>query len=79
MAKPLLPHQLGAALTTAGVFTEDEINQTERIVIVADAGGLVTMHIQRLADERVLDLAALLGRAEIVYAPREAEPEGPTS
>lgn len=72
--KLLNPQHFAKALTDAGVFTEDEMLEVERLVIVAEPQSLVTIYVQKVVDERILDIAALLARAEIVYAERE-EPD----
>jgi hypothetical protein len=51
------------ALVDADVFREDE--KIRRIVIDAQAGDAVVMYVERLGDERLLDVALTLDGIEI--------------
>jgi hypothetical protein len=61
MTRPVLtPQEFGEALAAAGIFTTEELNDITRLVIDVRPGCLVTMHIQRVGDERLLDIATIL-------------------
>jgi hypothetical protein len=70
MTAPLTPLEFCKALVSAGVFTEDDIIGIRRLVIVVDPEMLVTMHVERIGDEKLIDLAALLTRAEVEREPQ---------
>jgi hypothetical protein len=57
----ILGRDFARALEQAGVVSD--LNSIERIVIDVRADDMVRVHVQRLGDERLIDLAALLAGA----------------
>lgn len=51
------------ALVVAGVFRDDEM--IRRVVIDAEAGGTVIIHVERFGDDRLLEVARTLEGVEI--------------
>jgi len=58
--RPITGRAFGAALVVAGVLTQEELNQTSRIVIDASAKGVVVMYLEREMDERLLNVKTTL-------------------
>lgn len=52
-------------LVAAGVLSEDEGRQVARVVIDAQAGYYLTMHVQTIGDARLLDVVPTLDGVEI--------------
>ena len=59
--------RFGQALADAGII--EDIGKVRRIVIDAEAGHLVRIHIERYGDERLLKVAQTLDGIEISTAP----------
>lgn len=74
---------IAAALVEAGVFTQDEINLTRRIVIDINVDEVPVMYVERYTDEKLLDVLPVLGKIKIMgteemveYEPRDGEEGG---
>lgn len=53
------------ALVRAGVVAPNDLDSITRLVIDVPASGPVTLHIRRIGDWNLLDVASLLAGAEI--------------
>jgi hypothetical protein len=60
--------KFAAALEAAGVISD--LDTIERIIIDVDPAKMVTIHVQRVGDERLLEIAAVLAGAQITERPR---------
>lgn len=72
MASRITADHFHKALIAAGVVREGEI--IRRIVIDAQAGHTVVMHIERFADTRMLDVIPTLEGVEIREGGSDATP-----
>jgi hypothetical protein len=59
MAKIMAWH-FGRALVEAGVLTQEELNETHRIVIDATSGQPAFIYIQRFGDDKLAKLAPMI-------------------
>lgn len=71
MAPPrrITSNELWRALVDAGVLQEDD--SVTRIVIDAQVGSIVTLYVERWADERLLQVVPTLDGIEIRGVPKE--------
>lgn len=65
MAK-MTTHGVAAAMVAAGIFTQEEINNTRRIVIDLNVNSVPMMYIERFVDDKVLQVFTTLDGVEIV-------------
>jgi hypothetical protein len=68
--------RFGQALAEAGII--DDLSLVRRIVIDAEAGHAVRMHVEYYGDERLLRVAQALDGIEITSVPAAAPQEVPS-
>ena len=60
----IMAHVFAKALEEAGVISD--LDNIERIVIDVQVYQPIRVHVQRLGDERLIDLAGMIAGAEVV-------------
>jgi hypothetical protein len=64
---------IAKAMVEAGIFTQDEINNTRRIVIDLDVHAMPVMYVERYLDKNFIQVVTTLKGIEIS---REEKPDG---
>ena len=66
--RTLSVREFAAALEAAGVITD--IDTITRVIIDVDPAKSVEIHIQRIGDERLLDIVPMLAGAQVIEQPK---------